>query len=129
MMHSSLKLATLALLLAACSDNNQNGNDGGTDAQPANTFKQTGQVIDFTSKAGVPGIIITGGGNTVTTDAQGNYTLPVPQNTPYSMTFASDPDAGTGYLTLHEQEWKLSGDANRGKTSAVSNATENLLKG
>src|SRR5678816_2320875 len=96
--------AFLGLLLAACSNNNPNGNDGGTDAGNdvvnANTFKQTGTIVDYSSKKGLPGMIVSGGGSTVTTDTTGAYTLPVPKNTAYTMTIASDPDAATGYLTL-----------------------------
>lgn len=128
------RLASLALLLAACSNNNPSGNDGGSDSgggndgQGGNTFNQTGQIVDFSSKAGLPNMVVTGGGNTATTDAKGNYTLAVPKSTPYTMTIASDPNATTGYLTLNEQEWQVTGDVNRGQTSAVSNSTENLLK-
>lgn len=129
----TIRYAFLALLLAACSDNNNPGNDGGTDAgnndvDQGNTFKQSGQIVDFSSKAGQPGMIVSGGGNSATTDTTGKYTLPVPKDTAYTMTISSGPNANTSYLTLNEQEWKLSGDVDRGKTSAVSNATEGLLK-
>lgn len=128
----TIRYAFLGLLLAACS-NNPGGNDGGTDGggndvAPGTTFNQTGQIVDFTSKAGQPGMVVSGGGNSVTTDTKGNYTLPVPKNTPYSMQIASGPNANTTYLTLNEQEWQVTGDVDRGKTSAVSNGTENLLK-
>jgi hypothetical protein len=131
-MHT-IRYAFLGLLLAACSNNNP-ANDGGTndgggnDVNTANTFSQTGQIVDFTSKAGLAGMSVSGGGNTVTTDSTGKYTLPVPKSTAYSMQIASGPSATTAYLTLNEQEWQLTGDVDRGKTSAVSNSTENLLK-
>ena len=65
-----------------------------------------------------------------TTDANGAYTLPVPKNTAYTMTISSDADADTGYLTLNEQEWKLSGDVEpRQDVGRLEPARENLLKG
>jgi hypothetical protein len=130
-MHT-IRYAFLGLLLAACGNNN-NGTDGGTDAGNdvvnANTFNQTGIIVDFSSKKGLPGMIVQGGGASVTTDTTGAYTLAVPKNTAYTMSVGSDPDADVPYLTLNEQEWMLSGNADRGKTSAVSGLTEGLLKG
>ena len=130
-MHT-IRYAFLGLLLAACG-NNGGGNDGGTDGgggdvNNANTFSQTGTIVDYSSKKGLPGMIVSGGGATVTTDSTGAYTLAVPKNSAYTMTVSSDLDADTQYLTLNEQEWMLSGNADRGKTSAVSDVTENLLK-
>lgn len=119
-----LPLAVLAF--AACSNNNPNGNDAGNDASndgPANGVKQTGQIVDYSSGAGVASAMVSDGTNSATGDAKGNYTLTVPKDTPYTMTTSA-----SGYLTLNEQEWKLSGDAVRGKTSAVANGTEQLLK-
>jgi len=128
-----VRYAFLGLVLAACSNNNPDndaGTDGGNnnDVQGGNTFNQTGTIVDFTSKAGQAGMEVSGGGTTVTTDSKGAYTLPVPKSTPYSMIIASGPNAGASYLTLNEQEWQVSGDVDRGKTSAVSNSTESLLK-
>jgi len=128
----TFRYAFLGLLLAACG-NNGSGNDGGTDAggdvNNANTFNQTGTIVDYSSKKGLAGMIVSGGGNKAVTDSTGAYTLAVPKNTAYTMTVSSDLDADTQYLTLNEQEWTLSGNANRGSTSAVSDLTENLLKG
>jgi len=128
-----VRYAFLGLVLAACSNSNPD-NDGGTDSgnnndvQGGNTFNQTGTIVDFSSKVGQGGMEVSGGGNTVTTDSKGVYTLAVPKSTPYSMVIASGPNAGASYLTLNEQEWQVSGDVDRGKTSAVSNSTEGLLK-
>jgi hypothetical protein len=131
-MHT-IRYAFLGFLLAACGnggDNKDGGTDGGgNDVVNPNTFAQTGIIVDFSSKKGLPGMIVTGGGATVTTDTTGAYTLAVPKNTAYTMAVGSDPDADTQYLTLNEQEWTLSGNVDRGKTSAVSDLTENLLKG
>lgn len=128
----TIRYAFLGLLLAACSNNN-GGNDGGTDGggndvTNANTFNQTGTIVDFSAKTGLADMIVTGGGATAKTDSTGKYTLAVPKNAPYTMTVASDPNGSTSYLTLNEQEWQLSGDVDRGKTSAVSNTLEGILK-
>lgn len=127
----TFRYAFLGLVLAACSNNPGNG-DGGTDAggdvNNANTFNQTGTIVDFSAKTGLEGMIVTGGGATAKTDSTGKYTLAVPKNAPYTMTIASDPNGTTSYLTLNEQEWQLGGDVDRGKTSAVSNTLEGILK-
>ncbi|HEY1955684.1 MAG TPA: hypothetical protein VGH28_08725 [Polyangiaceae bacterium] len=130
----SIKFLPLVLVpflaFAACSGDDKGGDAGGdaggdvanSDA-PVDGFHQTGQIVDYSSGAGLGGATITGGGSTTQGDSKGNYDLVVPKNTPYSMTTSLD-----GYLTLHEQEWQLSADSVRGKTSAVANGTEQLLK-
>jgi len=129
MQRTILSLALLAF--AACSNNNGGGNDGGTNDGPAqgdgpsNGVHQTGQIVNYGStNTPVSGASVTDGTSVATTDSKGNYSLTVAKDTPYTMTVSND-----GYLTLHEQEWKLSGDADRGQTDAVPNLTENLLKG
>jgi hypothetical protein len=123
-------------LVTACSNNNGNGNDGGSDAPSgdggASTYTQTGTVIDYDNQNGVYDVIVTatyaGGTATATTDSTGAYTLKVPQNTAYTMSLSAGADAGKAYIGLNEQEWKLTGDANRGKTSFVSAGTQGLLE-
>ncbi len=84
---------------------------------------QKGQIVDFSTKNGLQGVTVATGSSSTTTDTKGNYSLSVPKDTPYTMTVSND-----GYLTLNEQEWKLSGDADRGQTLAVSNGIEAILK-
>ncbi len=127
---TSFVLSSALAAAVACSSGGGT-NDGGTDSGGdggGNTFTQTGQIIDYTSKSGVSGIIVSSGSTQATSDKQGNYTLSVPQNQPYTMNISSAPDASTSYLTLDEQEWSLTGNANRGQTSAVANTTESFLK-
>lgn len=131
-MTALLVLSTAALtssLTGGCSSGGR-ATDGGTDsgAEGGPTFTQTGQIVDYSSNAGLGDMIVSGGGASTTTDSKGNYTLSVPRNQPYTMTTSSGPNAASSYLTLDEQEWMLTGDANRGKTAAVSNGTETLLK-
>jgi hypothetical protein len=121
-----LPLAVLAF--AACSNNNGSGNDAGSDVQqqndaPSNGVNQTGQIVDFSSKNPVAGATVSDGTSSATTDSTGHYTLSVAKGTPYTMTISAD-----NYLTLHEQEWQLSGDADRGQTLAVANSIEAILK-
>lgn len=120
----TIRLGTLALLLvaAACSSGGST-TDGGTDTGGGNTATQTGQIIDYTTKTGVADITVSSGATQATSDSKGNYSLTVTKGQAYTMHVS-----GTGYLTLDEQEWMLTGDANRGQTSAVSNTTESLLK-
>jgi hypothetical protein len=120
-------LATFAAF--ACS-NSPSTTDGGTDAAgeaSAMTFAQTGQIVDFSNPtSGIPNVTISGGGASVLSNAMGDYTLNVPQNKPYSMQVVGS-DAGTAYVSLNEQEWMLTGNANRGTTSFVSQQTQGLL--
>lgn len=129
----SMKWLSLAVVaLAACSSGNNNGTDGGTDAATdsqksdglSDGVTQSGSIVDFSSKQGLAGATVSSGTASATTDSAGKYSLTVDKDTPYTMTISAD-----GYLTLHEQEWKLSGDADRGQTLAVSNQLENILKG
>ncbi len=131
-----IRIASLLVLACACTSSN-NGNDGGTnDASGgdsgATTFTQTGTIIDYDNQQGVYDAIVTatyaGGTVSATTDGTGAYTLKVPQNTAYTMSVSAGADAGKAYIGLNEQEWKLTGDAVRGKTSFVSASTQGLLE-
>jgi hypothetical protein len=120
-------VAPFALLAAVACSNNNGGSDAGPDGEgidaPANGVTQKGQIVDFSTQNPLNGVTVSTGSSTATTDATGNYSLTVPKDTPYTMTVSAD-----GLLTLHEQEWQLSGDADRGQTLAVSNNIEALLK-
>ena len=100
--------------------------DAGADV-PANSFVQTGRVVDYDSAKGVKNVTVTAtlstGPITTTTDDTGKYSLAVPKNTPYTMSLTADK-----YLKLNEQEWSLTADATRGDTKFVSAATQGLLQ-
>ncbi len=120
-------LATVAAL--ACSNNNNNdaGTDSGGEAS-ANNVNQTGTIVAFQLGTPVSDTFVSGAGATATTDGAGNYTLSVPKNTNYTMQVVAGVDAGTNYVSLNEQEWMLTGNANRGKTSFVPATTQGLLQ-
>lgn len=124
---NKLALVLTVSALAACSSSTTTpASDAGADAPgeaAGNTYAQTGQVIDFNTSKGIQGVTITAGSVVATTDATGKYTLNVPKNTPYSMTVAAP-----NYLKLLEQEWMLTGDADRGKTHFVDVATQQTLQ-
>ena len=125
---------------AACSDDESTGstpstNDGGADAQPDSPpavvtndseSKQTGKIIRAQSEDdGVPGATVTAGGNSVTTNATGEYEIIVPRNTPYRMTVAA-PE----YFKLLEQEMILTKETlDRGKTNLLPTETATFLAG
>ncbi len=101
---------------------------GGGDAKDAAaTFTQKGKIVDFDSGKGVANVTVTAtaasGTFTATTDSTGVYSLVVPQNVPYTMSLT-----GGNYLKLIEQEWSLTGDADRGNTRFVSQDTQNFLQ-
>jgi hypothetical protein len=120
-------LAVTAVAVAACSSTTTVAPaDAGKDAASeggGNTYAQTGQIVDFNTNKGVVGATVTAGSVSATTDATGKYTLNVPKDTAYSMTITAP-----NYLKLIEQEWKLTGDADRGKTSFVDAATQQTLQ-
>lgn len=108
-------------------DGGTGGSDsgGGGDGGPTRTVTQKGQIIQLGSTStGVPSPKVdpTVAG-AVTGDAKGNYTMPVPADTPFDMMISADT-----YTTVIEQEWKLSGDYDRKTTSLPdSNTTQALL--
>jgi len=90
------------------------GSDTGTGGSGVT---QSGQVVDFApggGGAGVDGVTVDlGSGRTTATggNPRGSYTIKVPQDTPFNMRVSK-----AGYTTLLEQEWQLSGDADRAQT-------------
>jgi len=65
-----------------------------------------------------------GNNTTVVTDAQGKYSVNVPLNTPFIMKVTKAPD----FVPLMEQEWELTGNADRGPTSLPDTGTQQLLQ-
>lgn len=124
----ALVAAAVTAAVLACSANNtvptgDAGKDSAAGEGGGNTYAQTGQIVDFNTNKGVVGATVAAGSVTATTDATGKYTLNVPKDTAYSMTITAP-----NYLKLIEQEWKLTGDADRGKTSFVDAATQQTLQ-
>jgi hypothetical protein len=128
-----LGLIAVVTFVAACSSSSTTtptDAGGGQDAAPdvpSNTFTQSGKIVDFDSNKGLKGVTVTAKTATdtftATTDDTGKYALAVPKNTPYTMSLTADK-----YLKLNEQEWSLTGDADRGSTKFVSAGTQSLLQ-
>ena len=134
-----LSVSAVCASIAACGDDdttgsNPPGDDAGADAPldvavsvtNENEAKQTGKIIKAqTENEGVPGATVTVAGNSVTTNAAGDYEIIVPRNAPYQMT-VSAPD----YYKLLEQEMILKQETlARGTTTLLPTATANLLAG
>ena len=89
--------------------------DSGTDANTGPV--QKGQVIEFSlsnTVTGVSGATVDLGGKTATTSdtaPKGSYSLAVTKDSPFYMRVTK-----AGYTTLLEQEWQVSGDADRART-------------
>ena len=78
--------------------------------------QQTGRVVDLGAQGtGVGGATINIGGQTITADAKGNYSVLYPLNTPVSMVVTAPK-----YFKLLEAEWLLKQDASRGPTRLPS---------
>jgi len=88
--------------------------------------KQTGKIVKAREpEFGVPGATVAIAGKTATTNANGEYEIIVPRNTPYQMVVTA-PD----YFKLREQEWLVKAETfPRGDTTVLPNALANLLTG
>jgi hypothetical protein len=96
---------------------------GGSSGHPGKA-QQTGRIVDLGSQGtGVGGATITIGGQTITADAKGNYSVLYDLNTPVSMVVTAP-----SYFKLLEAEWLLKADASRGPTRlpSVDSATSLL---
>ncbi|WP_394850439.1 hypothetical protein LZC95_23640 [Pendulispora brunnea] len=109
----------------------------GTDAGPGvdsgqpgpGMVTQKGVISDFPPGGGqavVGATIDVGNGRTATTgnSPKGGYSIQVPKDTPYFMRIRKE-----GYTTLIEQEWQLTGDADRGKSIFPDKQATTLLVG
>ena len=122
---NKLAIVLAVAALAACSSSTTTpASDAGSDGAGGNTYAQTGRIVDFNNpKKGVAGVTVTAGTVTATTDTAGRYTLNVPKDTAYTMAITAP-----NYLKLIEQEWKLTGNADRGDTSYVDSSTQLVLQ-
>jgi hypothetical protein len=85
--------------------------------------QQTGRIVDLGNQGmGVPGATIQIGGQTLTADAKGNYTVLYPLNTPVDMVVKAP-----NYYTLLEGQWLLKQDESRGPTRLPSADTAKAL--
>ncbi|WP_394839723.1 hypothetical protein LVJ94_22810 [Pendulispora rubella] len=111
------------------------GNDAGpgVDSGPPapGMVTQKGIISDYPPGGGegvVGATIDVGNGHTATTvdkagtTPKGSYSLAVPKDTPYFMRISK-----AGYTTLIEQEWLVTGDANRGKSVFPDKQATSLL--
>jgi hypothetical protein len=126
-------LSLLSLAAAACSGNTGSTGGGGTPPAPTSTSDQTqnvpgivmqhGTIIDFGSNKPIAGATVTANDATATTDAKGNYQLPVHQGEAFEMSVSAP-----GYAGLMEQQTALADDYDRGKTTIVPMNLATLLK-
>jgi hypothetical protein len=132
-------VAALAIAAAvACSSSSSDGAapaapgveagaiDAQTEAAPDAPFSgptQKGRIIDAVGKDGVAGAVVSIGGKSVTTNADGTYAISITKDVPTSMTVTA-PD----HFKLNEQEWIVKTDLfDRADTSLLSTATAGLL--
>ena len=112
-----------------CSQGSQKGTFCCDKAVPdagAGQAVQSGRIIKLQSDPPEPvegATVDLGSGRTATTDAKGQYSINVPLNTPYFMKVTKDQ----GYVPLVEQEWQLTGNADRGDTSLPPTELQGLL--
>ena len=104
------------------------GSDAHAEAAPDAPFSgptQKGRIIDAVGKDGVAAAVVSIGGKSITTNADGTYAISITKDAPTSMSVTA-PD----HFKLNEQEWIVKTDLfDRGDTSLLSTATANLLTG
>ncbi|WP_394841522.1 hypothetical protein LZC95_31160 [Pendulispora brunnea] len=121
--------AGLGVAFVGCSSDDTSGGGGGTDAgkdtstdAPATGPKQSGTLLDFPVGTKVKDATITLGSGSGTSGADGKYSIATTKDTPFFMRVTHSQ-----YLTLIEQEWQLSGDADRGPTQYISQGVKPTL--
>ncbi len=110
-------------LFIGCSSDDSSGTTSKPDAgngdtgAPSGNVTQKGSVLEL-QPAGQPvsGATVTLGTATATTDDFGNYTISVPKDTAFSLKVSAPSHAN-----LFDQEYTLSGDADRGPSLLTSN--------
>lgn len=130
-MSKLLSFVTAVALLSACSSSSSShgttGGDAGS-AQDASAdapgmITETGRVIDFGTRNPVPGVKISEGSATTTTDAKGVWTLQMPVGVPTRVTLSMD-----GYATAHLPEEIYTADNDRGDVPLPSISTFQLAE-
>ncbi|WP_394830829.1 hypothetical protein LVJ94_30400 [Pendulispora rubella] len=106
------------------------GKDTGSDTSTGGSPIQKGQLVELlpgSSGDGASGLTVDLGGKTAsssTTAPKGSYSISVGNSNPFFMRVT-----GPGHAGLIEQEWFLSGDADRGKTPVPSSTLVQGLAG
>ena len=126
-------VSLLALSLAACGGSpsgsgtpspSATGTTPGTAAPSTpQMLKQHGTIIDFGSQKPVAGATVTANDSTTTTDAKGNFDLPIPANEAFEMNVTAP-----SYVKLVQQQTTLTGDYDSGNISLVPMSLEGLLQ-
>jgi hypothetical protein len=126
MIKRSIVLFAATAALFGCSSSSTStptpATDGGSTG--GNTAKLTGQIVSFAGGTGSAGWTVTAGGQTATTNNKGAYELNIAKDTAFNL---SVTDANKGYLSLWDQEAKISGDFDRGKLRFVEKGTGDTL--
>lgn len=135
---SSLALAFSATLLAfaACTSAGSvatvDAGSAPTDAAPlvdapvsASVATQTGRLVTAQTTTPIPSAKVTIGEQTVTTDADGRYSIVVPRGKPVTMRVSAED-----HFSFVDQEWIMDvAKLDRGETSVLSRQTATLLAG
>ncbi len=141
----SLALVALVTLasLAGCSSAPSGGSTGGTPspAKPAGNGTpstgtpstgtpsegsqaviDTGTIVDYNNKTPVQGAVVTAGDQTVTTGADGMFSLTLQKGEPFQLSVVAD-----GYATLLQQQTALEADYKAGSLTIVPQSLASLL--
>jgi hypothetical protein len=143
---AALSLALAALALGACSSaptssgggtsptkeptggsgtssGSASSSSGATPAAPA-TVTETGIIVNYSSKEPVEGATVTAGDQTVTTAADGSFSLTLESGESFALSVA-----GEGYASLLEQSTSLSADYSAGNITLVPATLARILTG
>jgi len=95
-----------------------------TSSVDPNRSALNGTLVDFPTLAKIAGGRVSALGQFASTDAEGAFSLPLPENTPFAF-WVSAPD----HVTYVSQEMSLNGPFNQGATLLTSSALIPLLSG
>jgi hypothetical protein len=95
---------------------------GGTASTGSQAVTDTGTIVDYNSKAPVQGATVTAGDQTVTTGADGTFSLTLQKGEAFQLSVVAD-----GYATLLQQQTALEADYAAGSLTIVPQSLASLL--
>jgi hypothetical protein len=95
---------------------------GGTPSEGSQAVTSSGTIIDYNSKAPVAGAVVSAADQTMTTGADGTFSLTLQKGEPFQLSVVSD-----GYATLLQQQTALEADYAAGSITIVPQGLAGIL--
>jgi hypothetical protein len=94
----------------------------GTPSEGSQAVTDTGTIVDYNTKSPIQGATVTAGDQTVTTGADGTFSLTLQKGEPFALSVVAD-----GYATLLQQQTALEADYAAGSLTIVPKSVASLL--